>query len=175
MSFDPLRRRPHESRVEYEDSRHMRVLLVSCVFPPEPLTSAQTSGEIAEELARRGHEVTVVAPFPSRPAGDPYPGYPRALFRRSRDQKGYDLIRSFSFFSRTSSLPSRFLENISFGISGAVAACRQKKPDIIYSNTWPLVATGIISLIARWRRIPLVISVQDAYPQSLISLSLIHI
>lgn len=41
------------------------------------------------------------------------------------------------------------------------------KPDVIYANTWPIVATGLLCLIANIRRIPLVISVQDVYPEAM--------
>jgi glycosyltransferase involved in cell wall biosynthesis len=44
------------------------------------------------------------------------------------------------------------------------------RPDVIYANTWPIFAAGIASFVAKTRRIPIVISVQDIYPESLISL-----
>jgi len=145
----------------------MRALIVSCVFPPEPVMSAQTSHQIAEHLVQRGHEVTVIAPFPSRPAGTPYDGHSRALFRRSMDPKGFKVMRCPSFYSRESRMTSRFAENLSFGLTGAWAAMMEQRPDIIYANTWPIVATCMLATVARWRRVPLVVSVQDVYPESL--------
>lgn len=147
----------------------MRVLLISCVFPPEPVVSAQTSAQIARELVCRGHEVTVVAPFPNRPRGELYPGYARVLFRRQRSGEGYEIVRCFSTLSCESSMPSRFLENLSFGLTGGWAALTAARPDVMYTNTWPIFATGILWLVSKIRRIPLVISVQDVYPESLVS------
>ena len=37
----------------------MKVLIVSAVFTPETTVTAQTSFQIAGELFRRGHQVTV--------------------------------------------------------------------------------------------------------------------
>ena len=52
----------------------MYALIVSAVFPPEPVVSAQTSAQIVDALVRRQHQVTVIAPFPSKPAGKLYQG-----------------------------------------------------------------------------------------------------
>jgi glycosyltransferase involved in cell wall biosynthesis len=147
----------------------MRVLVVSCVFPPEPVVSSLTSENVAADMARRGHEVTVITTFPNRPSGKIFKGYSRWPLIQSRRGRGYRIIRCFSFFSKHSNILSRFVENIYFGLSGGLAALTLRRPDVIYTNTWPIISTGIVSLVSRLRRIPLVISVQDLYPESLIS------
>ncbi len=147
----------------------MHVIVVSCVFPPEPNISAQTSAQIAEELVRRGHRVTVLAPFPSRPGGRLYPGYVRRLFRREKSVARFDLIRCFAIPSSESRLLSRLLENLSFGLTSTLALFTVRRGDIVYANSWPIVATGLVALTARWRKIPVVISVQDVYPESMVS------
>jgi glycosyltransferase involved in cell wall biosynthesis len=67
-------------------------------------------------------------------------------------------------------LASRLFENVSFGLSGGLAMAMLRRPDVIYANTWPIFASGIAALVALFRRIPIVVSVQDVYPESLISL-----
>jgi glycosyltransferase involved in cell wall biosynthesis len=147
----------------------MRAVVVSCVFPPEPVVSSRTSFDVAQELSKRGHEVTVLAPFPNRPGGTLYAGYRRALFRRERSREGFTIIRCGSFFSRQSSVISRMAENVSFGITSALALLTRRKPAVIYANSWPIFASALIAAVARLRRIPLVVSVQDVYPESLMS------
>ncbi len=147
----------------------MRVMIVSCVFPPEPVVSARTSADLAGALSARGHDVRVVAPFPNRPAGRIFPGFRRRWRRRVREQAGYDLVRRFACLSPRSTLFSRLLENVSFGLAGAWEALTAARPDVIYANTWPLLATGLLAAAARWRGIPLVVTVQDVYPESLMS------
>jgi colanic acid biosynthesis glycosyl transferase WcaI len=147
-----------------------RAVMVSCVFPPESLTSASTSYAVARTLSRSGVDVTVLAPYPSRPGGLIYSGFRRRFFSLKSREGAMQVIRCFSLFSRSASLLSRSCENISFGITAAIWLVFLRKPDVIYSNTWPIFATGLVRLIARCRRIPLVISVQDVYPESLVSL-----
>jgi hypothetical protein len=43
------------------------------------------------------------------------------------------------------------------------------KIDLIYSDTWPIFATGLISLVARIRNIHYIVWVNDLYPESLVS------
>lgn len=129
--------------------------------------SAQTSAQLAEAMAQRGHQVDVITTFPNRPAGKLYPGYNRRLFRREKTPHGVQITRCFSILSPESSLISRFLEHISFGLTSGWAVMRLAAPDVVYGNTWPILATGILFTICKLRRIPLVISVQDVYPESL--------
>ena len=44
-----------------------------------------------------------------------------------------------------------------------------KDTDIVYANTWPLFAQGILWMVCRLRGIPLVLSIQDIYPESLLA------
>jgi len=147
----------------------VNITVVSCVFPPEPVVSSRTSYDVAQELAARGHQVTVIAPFPNRPAGRLYAGYRRALFRSEAAPEGFRLVRCGSLFSRRSSMLSRLGENVSFGIASSLALLARRRPAAIYVNTFPIFAAGLVTLVARLRRIPLVLSVQDIYPESLVS------
>jgi len=161
------------SEFVFRKVKPIRVVIVSALFPPEPVISARTSFQIAQELQRRGCDVTVVAPFPSRPQGFGYPGWRRALWRRETIN-GIGLVRCFSFYSQKSTLFSRSLEHLSFGVTGAIATMARSRPDVIYANTWPITATTILAGIAAIRHIPLVMSVQDLYPESLISQGVIR-
>lgn len=147
----------------------MRCLVVSPVYPPEPVVSSQTTAQVAEAMAGRGHAVTVLTAFPSRPAGKLYAGYSRRPFRRQVEPNGIVVVRCFSLLSSESRMVSRFLENVSFGMTSGWMALTSRRPDVIYANTWPILATGMLTLVARLRRIPLVINVQDVYPESLVS------
>jgi hypothetical protein len=76
----------------------MKCLIVSAVFPREPVVMAQTRFQIADALFRHGHRVRVLAPFPSRPDGELFKGYGRSL--HCKENMGLSVIRRFSFLSR---------------------------------------------------------------------------
>src|ERR1700722_10413366 len=143
----------------------MKVLIVSAVFPPETTVTAQTSFQIAGELFRRGHQVTALAPFPSRPDGELFKGYRRSLYRTENME--FSVIRCFSFLSRKSTMGSRLLENIGFAITSSVRVLFAPRPDIIYMNSWVIFGSGMASTAAWLRGIPVAMSIQDAYPESL--------
>jgi hypothetical protein len=46
----------------------LKVVVISAVFPPEPVVSATLSADLARELAKKNN-VTVLSPMPSRPLG----------------------------------------------------------------------------------------------------------
>lgn len=145
----------------------MKIALVSCVFPPEPVVSARTSSSIAEELLDKGHCVRVIAPLPHRPEGKLYDGYSRQVIHSTRLRDRYVIIHCISTTSASSRLAGRLLENLSFGITGGLALLFVPNVDVIYTNTWPILATGIVAMVAGLRRIPLVVHVKDLYPESL--------
>lgn len=145
----------------------MNVAVVTCVYPPEPVVSSRTSADVAAALRDAGDDVTVICPFPSRPGGVIHQGF-RRRWRTKTSEQGITTLRCFSTFSRASTLVSRFAENISFGLTSALALLRVNKPHVIYLNSWPVFATGLAVLVAKLRRVPYVISVQDVYPESLV-------
>ena len=91
------------------------------------------------------------------------------LFWRSIPiNQGWISLEFFHYFSSKSSFVSRFLENISFGISSSIYILLMKeKPSIIFLNTWPVFATFLNIFIASILGIPVVRSIQDIYPESL--------
>lgn len=147
----------------------MKITIVSAVYPPEPITSAITSYNLAVELTQRNHHVCVITNFPSRSVGKRYQGEKRSLYSVKNDPVGFRVVRCFSFISRKSSMLSRWIENISFGLTTNLSLLFSPRPDIVYSNTWPVFATGLVCLVCKIRHIPLVLSIQDMYPESLVT------
>jgi colanic acid biosynthesis glycosyl transferase WcaI len=116
---------------------------------------------------RRGHEVSVVAPFPNRPAGRVFAGFRRHWSERRTEDGGIDVVRCFSFLSRRPSLGSRLLESASFSLTAGWQALLAKRPAVIYSNAWPILGASVLLAVARLRGARLVVNVQDLYPESL--------
>lgn len=143
----------------------MRVYIVSAVFPPEPMTSASIGRDIAVEMTKRGHEVVVFTSFPNRPAGKIVPPYRRkwcAIERRD----GYTVIHTWHTLSRHPTLLSRLMENFSFGLTTILQLRKYPLPDVVYLNTWPLLAQWLSTSVLSRNGIPIVCAVKDLYPES---------
>jgi len=147
----------------------MHILIISAVFPPEPVTSSITSEHIAIGLVKAGHQVTVITGYPSRPSPDMFSDNLASYSTRERNKDGVYVIRVKSYKSKKSTAMVRLLENISFGINSLLKTI-PVKPDVVYSNSWPIFATGMISLWCSMKHIPIIVSVQDIHPESPIQL-----
>jgi glycosyltransferase involved in cell wall biosynthesis len=144
-----------------------RVAIVNCVYPPEPVVSAHIGADLAAYLTRNGASVTVLCPFPTRPHGAAYPDHARRAQPQITRERGADVVRLPSFTAPESRLLPRLWESYSFGrhVSDYLDH-HLTNVDVVYANAWPLPSQA---LIARWcvrRRIPLVLHIQDVYPES---------
>ncbi len=140
----------------------MRLLVLSQNYDPEPIPKP---GDLARELKRRGHDVTVVTGFPNYPEGRLYPGFAlRAFQREVRD--GVDVLRAFVLPYHGPSPSRRIVHYASFVVSATFAAMRAGPFDAIY--VWhPPLTIGIAAwLISRWHRAPFLYDVQDIWPES---------
>jgi glycosyltransferase involved in cell wall biosynthesis len=138
-----------------------QILIISAVFPPEPVVSARLSFDLANELSKT-KEVVVISPRPTRPYG----------FRFSNQNN--DQIKAFthhtlwSFIYPKSNVFGRLLETYSFGKACYRFISENKSTiDEIYANTWPLFGQFYAVKAAKKFKIPIIIHVQDVYPESL--------
>lgn len=134
------------------------LLLVSCVFPPEPVVSARLSDDIYQSIKKEGFGVKVLHPKATRPNGYSFD---------ATITKGSDEIVSDSFTCPESSLYGRFKESYSFGKATAQYIKRHHQEiDVIYANTWPLFGQYFLAKAAKEYGIPYYIHIQDIYPES---------
>ena len=146
----------------------MRVYIISCVYPPEAVTSASTARDLAEAMTLRGHQVTVFAPFPNRPTGQLAPGYRRS-FQHIQHQDGYTICYSWHTLSKRSNIVSRTAENLSFGLTSTWQLRREPKPDVVFMNTWPIFSQWMNLQVLKRHHVPIVCAVKDLYPETISS------
>lgn len=145
----------------------MKILYVCAVYPPEREPAGGMAARIAGRLTQVGHQVTVVCSFPNRPGGTLYPGYHRRL-RQVERHGGVKVVRSPGWLVGRKRRPwSRILENVTFGLSSALNAWREGRPDLVVLETWPLFAVHMLLILASIWRVPVLNYVQDVYPESL--------
>jgi glycosyltransferase involved in cell wall biosynthesis len=138
------------------------ILIITAVFPPEPVVSANLSFDIASELAKN-HEVTVISPKPTRPLN-------KVLEHKTGKNYLFNHQVLKSYTCPESSIAGRLLESYSFGKATArYIHQHHKKIELIYANTWPLIAQQFLIYVASKYHIPVVLHIQDIYPESLIA------
>jgi glycosyltransferase involved in cell wall biosynthesis len=145
----------------------LNIVLLSAVYPPEPQVSARISFDLANYLASKNHNVTVVCPRPSRPLLADYSSYKNLSAPIIKIEGNIKVVRLNSFVYPKSGIGGRLRESLSFGrLSIDYLSKEIDQPDVIYVNTWPLIAQAIIAKYARQKSIPMVLQIMDIYPEA---------
>jgi glycosyltransferase involved in cell wall biosynthesis len=141
-----------------------RVLLLTQWFDPEPTMKGMV---FARELARLGFQVEVITGFPNYPGGQLYPGYAMRPFRREVVH-GIRVTRVALYPSHDGSVLRRMANYASFALSALLGTiCLAKPADLVYAYHPPLTVPIVAILIGRLRRIPVVLDIQDLWPDTL--------
>lgn len=142
----------------------MKILLLTQWFDPEPTFKGLL---FAQALRDEGHEVEVLTGFPNYPGGKVYSGYKIKAYQKEVID-GITVHRSPLFPSHDGSAVKRVLNYVSFAAGTfLVGLIKTRKVDIIYSYHPPLTTTLSALLLAKCKRIPFVIDVQDLWPDTL--------
>jgi colanic acid biosynthesis glycosyl transferase WcaI len=151
----------------------MKVLLVCPDFPPVLNSAARLFYELAEDLSRQGHEVTVLTRIPERYlAGQERHGRTRFVIRE--EIGGIQVVRLKNLPAPRRLPAARALEQLWMALTFYLAGAGLPRHDavIIYSPPLPLGLAGY-GLARQWRGVT-VINVQDLYPQTAIDLGLLR-
>lgn len=149
----------------------MRILIVSQYFWPENFRV----NDLAEELSRRGHEVTVLTGQPNYPEGDIFPSYrndPKAFCRF-----GDVPVVRVPVIPRKQSSIWLLLNYLSFAISASVFGVwklRGRPFDAIFVfQTSPITAALPAILLRRMKRAPMLMWVLDLWPDTLAAIGVV--
>lgn len=142
----------------------MKILIVTQYFYPENFKS----NDLAFELHRRGHEVTVLTGIPNYPAGKIFEGYG---FFKNRKQKinGVKVIRSLLLPRGNGGGIRLFLNYYSFAFFASLKALGLNKnfDSIIVHEPSPITQFYPALLLNRLAKTPVYFWVMDLWPESL--------
>lgn len=156
----------------------MRILIYGINFHPEPTGVGKYTGEMADWLAGRGHEVRVVTAPPSYPQWRAFPGYrPWKYSRESfRLQNGnrqtgsapvqgpdVEIYRCPTWVPRNPQGAKRLFHLASFGLSSFPSLVRQVawSPDVVLLVAPTMFCAVQALLVARWSGAKAWLHVQD--------------
>ena len=91
----------------------MRILLLVHHFPPDVNSTGLLMAQVFEDLAKKGHEVSVITTFPHYEGFRTWPEHRRKL-RETDDYKGMIVTRVYSYTSGIKTMKRRLLNYLSF-------------------------------------------------------------
>jgi glycosyltransferase involved in cell wall biosynthesis len=143
----------------------MQILIITNHYWPEVFRIT----EIAEELSRRGHRVEVLTNLPNYPAGRFFEGYGlRGPYRQ--EHAGVLIHRAFVVPRGSGSAARLALNYASFAITSCLRAwtlARQPWDVVFVFGTSPVTATLPAIVLRAAKGIPVVVWVQDLWPESI--------
>lgn len=144
----------------------MKILYISQYFPPEVGATQNRAVEMAENLVRLGHEVTVLTEFPNHPRGIIPPEYRRRWYQVAR-LRGIRVIRVWVYARPVKTFLTRIGFYLTFMVNAAVVGTLVRgRYDIVYATSPPYFVgvTGLwLSLVKRAR---FVFEVRDLWLKS---------
>jgi len=150
----------------------LNVLIITASFVPDISPNARILSEISEDLVNRGHQVTVATPFPYHPTWV-VPEQYRWKLHQVEQLNEIRLIRTYVYASPDKTFTTRMLNNVSIMVSTFFGALGAKKHDVALVISPPLLM-GITAYAVRMlKRTPLVLSIQDLYPETAIELGML--
>jgi colanic acid biosynthesis glycosyl transferase WcaI len=126
----------------------MRVLVTGINYLPEATGIGPYTAGLAEHLAGRGHQVTMVAGLPSYPQWRVYDGY-RRRFASREVLAGVDVRRRWHYVPREQSATRRAIYEASFLATG-LSALVLPRPDAILGIV-PSLGGGVLARLAAAR------------------------
>jgi len=146
----------------------LRVGMVSHWYDPEG-GGAAGPGTIARALRDRGHEVHVLTGFPIYPEGRVFPGYHLRPYSREV-LEGVTVHRVPAYPSHNARAGSRAANYLSFALAGAVVGpLTMPHVDVCFVYSTPATAAIPGLALSALRRLPLVVQIQDLWPQTVTS------
>lgn len=148
-----------------------RVILLTQWFDPEPTFKGLV---FARALHARGFNVEVVTGFPNYPGGKVYDGYKISMVSRQIID-GINVTRLPLFPSHDRSALRRMLNYLSFLLSSMVYLIFfARRADILYAYHPPLTVAVAAVLAKVFRRTPIVLDIQDMWPDTLKATGMIN-
>jgi colanic acid biosynthesis glycosyl transferase WcaI len=157
----------------------MRILIYGIHFYPEPIGIGKYTGEMADWLAGRGHEVRIVTAPPFYPHWRAFPGYSVWKYSRERfrlqngngktsdpqhvEGRDVEVFRCPTWVPENPNGMKRLFHLASFGVSSVLPILRQVgwSPDIVLLIEPTLFCALQTLLLARWSGAKAWLHIQD--------------
>jgi colanic acid biosynthesis glycosyl transferase WcaI len=142
----------------------LRLLILSIRYAPEFTGNAIVITGLAQQLAGRQHQVTVLAGTPHDQLPRVPPGYAWRPFRREV-YEGVKVIRCWAF-PKSQGRAAKFLNYASFTLTSMIAGLCAERPEVVIIVSPPFWL-GLVALAIRsFRRCAVIYNAQDLFPDA---------
>jgi len=151
----------------------MRILIISITFAPELIGNAPLVTGLATDLAKQGHQVTVMTGFPQHGLSKIPDMYKRKIFLKE-NFNGVRVVRCYTYVSAQKSFFKKMLGYISFPLSSIMSSLIAGEYDIIFTLSPPLWLGLSAYFIGKTKGTPFIYNVQDLFPEAAIKLGVLR-
>jgi len=142
----------------------LRLLILSIQYAPEFTSNAIVITGLAQQLAARGHQVTVLAGTPHYQLPCVPPGYWWRPFRREV-RAGVKVIRGWAF-PKSEGKVAKFLNYASFTLTSLIAGLCTERPEAVIIVSPPFWLGFNALLLRVFRRCAVIYNAQDLFPDA---------
>jgi len=150
----------------------MHVLILSQIFPPDIGGSATRAYNVAKGLVLNNVEVTIIAGFPHYPTGN-VPKHLRKSALSIEYMEGFKVVRTYMPPIPAKGLANRMILFVSFIISSLFPIPLVRKVDVVFASNPQVLAIFPALMYKICHRCPMVLNVDDLWPEDPIDLGLI--
>jgi colanic acid biosynthesis glycosyl transferase WcaI len=152
----------------------MRILFLSTYFRPDTASTGVLMTQLAEELVKMGHQITVVTSMPHYNTNSIWPAYRRRLM--ARESWGDMKVRRVYLYvpRKKEKVLGRLFNYVTFNTISALAAAMSGRPDVIFVPSPPLTNGVEGFFLSRLFRVPFIYNVQDIYPDVAVRLGVLR-
>lgn len=157
-----------------EQASQFRVLLLTQYYPPETGACQNRLSEMAKQLVLAGYDVTVLTSVPNYPRGEIFESY-RGRCWMEEPLEGVRVLRTWTYVSRHRGFYHRLLNYFSFALLAILLGIwRAGRQNAIVVESPPLFLGISGVLLGWWKRAPMIFNVSDLWPESAISMGVLH-
>lgn len=150
---------PETEREDVQPPTVLDLLVIGLHYVPEPSGNAPYTAGLAQGLKRTGHQVRVITAYPHYPWWQIRPGYEGSEMHEMIGDVPVHRLRPW--VPRRQGLLQRVAMETLFGLRAARAPWGRPARVVLVSPA--LFSTAVLGVVARFRRVPVTIWVQDIY------------
>jgi len=151
----------------------MNILILVQCYAPEDVSGSVLVRELATDLVKIGHSVTIITVAPNYPYGRVYPGYKNRILQKEWIE-GVKVVRIWSFISPKKTFWRRIFHYGTFSVSAFYGGLFCPKPDIIVCFSPPLPLCLTAWLLSSLWRIPWLLQLEDIYPDAAVNTNILR-